>query len=110
MRRLLLALYRLPRRLLAGTVRAYQVVVSPHFPSTCRYQPTCSTYAIQAFRQYGALKGLVLTVHRLLRCHPWGGHGHDPPRWFGEPAPDASEAPAATHTSETTEPRTPQRT
>ncbi|MFB6278625.1 MAG: membrane protein insertion efficiency factor YidD [Salinibacter sp.] len=84
MRRVLSVLIRLPRLLLVGLVRAYQLILSPHLGGTCRYQPTCSNYAIQAVREYGALKGLVLTVHRLLRCHPWGGHGYDPPRWFGE--------------------------
>ncbi len=77
-------LYRLPRLLLKGLVRGYQLIIGPHLPSTCRYQPTCSNYALQAFEQYGAVKGLILTIHRLLRCHPWGGHGIDPPRWFGE--------------------------
>lgn len=86
MRSILDALARLPRRFLVGVVRAYQLLLSPHAPRTCRYTPTCSEYAIQAFRQYGAWKGLVLTLHRLGRCHPWGGHGYDPPRWFGEDA------------------------
>jgi putative membrane protein insertion efficiency factor len=84
MRCLVSAIVRLPRWVLMGVVRAYQLMISPHFPSTCRYQPTCSHYALQAFREYGAVKGLILTVHRLARCHPWGGHGYDPPRWFGE--------------------------
>lgn len=80
-------LYRLPRLLLKGLVRGYQLILGPHLPSTCRYQPTCSTYALQAFERYGAVKGLILTTWRLLRCHPWGGHGYDPPRWFGEKEP-----------------------
>lgn len=80
----------IPRRLFIALVRGYQLIISPHFPSTCRYRPTCSHYSIQAFREYGAIKGLILTVHRLLRCHPWGGHGYDPPRWFGEPRPHPS--------------------
>lgn len=84
MRRVLRFLVRLPRLFFVGVVRAYQLLISPHAPTTCRYTPTCSTYAIQAFREYGAIKGLILTVHRLARCHPWGGHGYDPPRWFGE--------------------------
>ena len=77
-------LFRLPRRLLMGLVRIYQLVLSPHLGRTCRFHPTCSEYAIEAFRTYGAVRGLVLTVYRLARCHPWGGHGYDPPRWFGE--------------------------
>ena len=83
-------LLRLPRLLLIGLVRAYQLVLSPHLPSSCRYTPTCSAYAIQALRRYGAVKGLILSVHRVARCHPWGGHGYDPPRWFGEPHPAPS--------------------
>lgn len=65
-------------------VRGYQYVLSPHLPTSCRYTPTCSEYAVQAFRKYGAVKGFILTTWRLLRCHPWGGHGYDPPRWFNE--------------------------
>ncbi|MEX0821020.1 MAG: membrane protein insertion efficiency factor YidD [Rhodothermales bacterium] len=79
----------MPRRILKGCVRAYQYVLSPHLPSSCRYVPSCSEYAVEALEKYGAAKGLTLTVHRLLRCHPWGGHGFDPPRWYGEPRPDA---------------------
>ncbi|PSQ79326.1 MAG: membrane protein insertion efficiency factor YidD [Bacteroidetes bacterium QS_1_63_11] len=94
MRRALSFLIRLPRLLLVGLVRAYQLLLSPHLGRTCRFHPTCSNYAIQAVREYGVLKGLVLTVHRLFRCHPWGGHGYDPPRWFGdeEETSDASSS------------------
>lgn len=87
MRRFLSFLFRIPRLLLIGLVRAYQLLLSPHLGSACRFQPTCSEYAVQAFREYGAIRGLILTVYRLGRCHPWGGHGYDPPRWFGEPKP-----------------------
>lgn len=59
-------------------VRIYQLIISPLKPPSCRYIPTCSEYAIQAFKKYGAIKGLSLTVSRILRCHPWGGHGYDP--------------------------------
>ncbi|WP_438727726.1 membrane protein insertion efficiency factor YidD [Parasphingorhabdus sp. DH2-15] len=45
---------------------------------TCRYSPSCSQYAIIALQKYGTIKGGWLTIKRLLRCHPWGGHGHDP--------------------------------
>lgn len=84
---MLQALARLPRRLLIGLVRAYQLVLSPHLPKSCRFTPSCSEYAVEAFERYGALKGFVLSVWRVLRCNPLGGHGYDPPRWFGEPAP-----------------------
>jgi putative membrane protein insertion efficiency factor len=83
------ALFLLPRRLMIGLVRAYQLVVSPHLASSCRYAPSCSAYSVQAFEKYGALKGLALTIWRLLRCAPWGKGGYDPPRWFGEPRPES---------------------
>ena len=88
---LLSKIARLPSLLLVGLVRAYQVVISPHFPSSCRYTPTCSQYAVEALRTYGALRGLILSVHRIFRCHPWGGHGYDPPRWYGEPLPEPED-------------------
>ena len=94
MSRVLSLLVRLPRLLLIGLVRVYQYTISPHLGRTCRFHPTCSSYAIEAFRKYGALKGLVLTIYRLGRCHPWGGHGYDPPRWFGENASAESESAA----------------
>jgi len=90
MRRFLNFIMRLPRRLLIGGVRAYQLLLSPHLGRTCRFHPTCSEYAVEALRSYGVVRGLVLTLYRLLRCHPWGGHGYDPPRWFGEPDPASS--------------------
>ena len=59
-------------------VRFYQVCISPLKPPSCRFTPTCSQYAIEALRKHGPLKGLYLTVRRILRCHPWGGSGYDP--------------------------------
>ena len=59
-------------------IRLYQVFISPLFPSTCRFTPTCSSYAIEALRKHGLLRGMYLAVRRLLRCHPWGGSGYDP--------------------------------
>jgi uncharacterized protein len=56
----------------------WQVGPSRLIPPTCRYQPSCSAYAIEAWTRYGALKGSWLAVRRLLRCHPWGGCGFDP--------------------------------
>lgn len=93
MKQLLIRLAAVPRLILEGLVRLYQVVLSPHFPSSCRYTPTCSEYAVEALRRYGAVRGTILAGHRILRCHPWGGHGYDPPRWFGEPAEDAAADP-----------------
>ena len=65
-------------KLLVWPIRFYQVAISPHFPAACRYTPTCSQYAIEALRKYDPLKGLWLAARRILRCHPWGGHGYDP--------------------------------
>ena len=59
-------------------VRFYQLCISPLKPPCCRFTPTCAQYAIEALRKHGPIKGLYLTVRRLLRCHPWGGSGYDP--------------------------------
>jgi uncharacterized protein len=59
-------------------VRFYQIAISPFFPNSCRFVPTCSAYSIEALKKHGFIKGLWLTIKRLLRCHPWGGHGFDP--------------------------------
>ena len=56
----------------------YQKVISPYYPSTCRYNPTCSQYSIQCFKKHNLFKALFLTTKRILSCHPWSGHGHDP--------------------------------
>lgn len=57
---------------------AYQRLISPALPRRCKYEPTCSRYAVQAVREYGILKGLVLALWRLLRCNPWSHGGYDP--------------------------------
>ena len=59
-------------------IRIYQCCISPWFPASCRFTPTCSQYALEAVRKYGPFKGGWLTVKRLARCHPWGGSGYDP--------------------------------
>ena len=59
-------------------VRGYQKVISPLFPSTCRYQPTCSHYAIEALETHGLLRGGWLALKRIGRCQPWGSSGYDP--------------------------------
>lgn len=56
----------------------YRGAISPHFPPSCRFTPTCSAYALEAIRRHGPLKGLWLALRRLSRCHPWGGSGYDP--------------------------------
>jgi hypothetical protein len=59
-------------------VRAYQVTLSPWLGGQCRYLPTCSEYAIQSLRRYGAIRGGLRACGRLLRCHPWSRGGYDP--------------------------------
>ena len=59
-------------------VKFYQKVISPYCPGCCRYIPTCSNYAIAAFKRYGSFKGSWLALKRILRCHPWGSSGYDP--------------------------------
>ena len=65
-------------RLFILLIRAYQVALSPYFGQQCRFSPTCSHYAIDAFERYGSIKGFYLTIARLLKCHPWHAGGHDP--------------------------------
>ncbi|MCO4819974.1 MAG: membrane protein insertion efficiency factor YidD [Bacteroidetes bacterium] len=59
-------------------IKGYQYLISPYLPNSCRFSPTCSHYGIEAISKHGPIKGLWLTTKRILRCHPWGGHGHDP--------------------------------
>ncbi len=59
-------------------VRAYQVLISPLTPATCRYQPTCSQYTLEALKKHGLFKGGWLSLKRIFSCHPWGGKGYDP--------------------------------
>ena len=65
-------------RLLIGFVRFYQLALSPYLHPACRFQPTCSAYALEALRRHGPLRGFVLALRRLLRCHPFHPGGHDP--------------------------------
>lgn len=64
--------------LLLLLIRSYQILLSSWLPPSCRYTPSCSEYAQKAIIKYGIIQGFYLTVRRLLRCHPWGGSGHDP--------------------------------
>ena len=61
-----------------GLIRAYQWVVSPLLPRSCRFAPSCSEYAAEAIGRHGVLAGVWLAMRRLARCHPWGGDGYDP--------------------------------
>jgi putative membrane protein insertion efficiency factor len=65
-------------KLLIMIARGWQAGPSRVLPPSCRYQPSCSAYAITALQRYGALRGSWLAAKRLLRCHPWGGSGPDP--------------------------------
>ena len=59
-------------------IRAYQLIISPILVSNCRFTPTCSEYAMESLKSHGLIKGLFLTIKRIGKCHPWGGHGYDP--------------------------------
>lgn len=59
-------------------IRFYQIFISPFLGANCRYTPTCSQYGKEAVLKYGPFKGGWMAIRRILRCHPWGGHGHDP--------------------------------
>ncbi|TCW61817.1 membrane protein insertion efficiency factor YidD [Treponema sp. J25] len=65
-------------RLMIGLIKGYQYAISPHFPPSCRYTPTCSTYALTAIEKYGPFKGTWLAIKRILRCHPFHPGGYDP--------------------------------
>ena len=69
---------RLARSLVSAPIVGYQRVISPGLPRRCRYEPTCSRYAVQALSEYGILRGLVLAAWRLLRCNPGSRGGYDP--------------------------------
>lgn len=64
-----------PLRLL---IRGYQLVVAPVLPASCRFEPSCSRYAVEALARHGLRRGLVMATCRLARCHPWADGGHDP--------------------------------
>ena len=59
-------------------IRVYQKVLSPLLGPTCRFEPTCSHYMVEAIREWGVLKGMYLGIRRILKCHPWGPTGEDP--------------------------------
>jgi uncharacterized protein len=69
---------RLLRAIVSAPIVAYQKAISPALPRRCKYEPTCSRYALDAIRAYGILKGIVLAAWRVLRCNPWSDGGYDP--------------------------------
>ncbi|MBD1851606.1 membrane protein insertion efficiency factor YidD [Leptolyngbya sp. FACHB-711] len=66
------------KQVLIWLIQAYRLLISPLFPPSCRFQPTCSQYGIEAIQRFGAIKGSWLTVRRILRCHPFHPGGYDP--------------------------------
>ena len=92
----------LPQAALIGAVRAYRFFLSPWLGSACRFEPTCSAYALDALGRHGAAVGVALTIGRIGRCHPWCAGGFDPvpaarPRLFS--ALLAREPRAAAHSA-----------
>jgi len=69
--------WRIPRLILMGLIRLYQVTISPLIGPTCKYYPSCSHYGFESVRRHGALRGTVLTTWRVLRCNPWSNGGVD---------------------------------
>jgi uncharacterized protein len=67
-----------PSRFLVGVIRQYRRFISPLLGRHCRYEPTCSRYALDAIARYGALRGTLMAVRRIGRCHPWAPGGFDP--------------------------------
>lgn len=66
------------KSLLITLIRVYQKYISPLKPPSCRFTPTCSHYGIEALNKYGVIRGIYLTMLRIMRCHPWSQGGHDP--------------------------------
>ncbi|MFM7022598.1 MAG: membrane protein insertion efficiency factor YidD [Flavobacteriales bacterium] len=65
-------------KILIGMVRLYQGMISPFLGAKCRYDPTCSNYAVDALKKHGIFHGSWLSLKRFMSCHPWGGKGYDP--------------------------------
>jgi putative membrane protein insertion efficiency factor len=87
----------LAQRAVLAPIRLYQRFISPALPRRCKYEPTCSRYAVQAITRYGILRGVVLAGWRLLRCNPFSHGGHDPveaQRLFRDAAATADRTPA----------------
>ena len=84
------------RALLIGLVKGYRLLLSPWLGSSCRFEPTCSAYSLEALHKHGAAAGTYLTLARLGRCHPWCEGGHDPvpaqpPRLFTQLFPPSTQ-------------------
>jgi len=84
------------KTLLIGLVKGYRLLLSPWLGSSCRFEPTCSAYSLQALQNHGAAAGSYLTLARLTRCHPWCAGGSDPvptekPRLFTQLIPSSTQ-------------------
>lgn len=80
------------RDLLMAPIKAYRLLLSPWLGSQCRFEPTCSLYALQALEHHGAWKGTALAGWRIMRCHPWCQGGHDPVPGLAHPSSPSSSA------------------
>ena len=94
------------QRLLMGVVKGYRLFLSPWLGSSCRFEPTCSVYSLQALEQHGAAAGSYLTVRRLVRCHPWCDGGHDP---VPQQLPRSMRLFSRLHQPSTTQPSSPKK-
>ncbi|WP_371813820.1 membrane protein insertion efficiency factor YidD [Diaphorobacter sp. HDW4A] len=97
------------RNALMALVRGYRLLLSPWLGSACRFEPTCSVYALEALEKHGAAGGSYLTIARLARCHPWCDGGHDPvpqeppraTRLFSRHVPPPSSSSSASSSTKT---------
>ena len=71
-------MYKFLGSILIIPIKVYQILISPLLGPSCRFTPTCSQYAVEAIQKYGPIKGSWLAFKRIIKCHPWGGCGHDP--------------------------------
>ena len=71
-------MYKFLGSILIIPIKVYQILISPLLGPSCRFTPTCSQYAVEAIQKYGPIKGSWFAFKRIIRCHPWGGCGHDP--------------------------------
>jgi putative membrane protein insertion efficiency factor len=89
-------LRRLPQRFLMAMVKGYRLLLSPWLGSQCRFEPTCSAYALEALNRHGAGHGSYLAARRILRCHPWCAGGYDPVPAASGDSPPPSTSPSST--------------
>ena len=66
------------KQIFIALIRLYQLLLSPLIGSNCRFQPTCSQYAIDAFKEFSTFKAILISINRIRKCHPWGAYGYDP--------------------------------